>query len=106
MNYYYNSKINLYFSEESLNDEETAILVAYCLSGLEQCILRFPEHYKSLYRMAHFFFYNKVAKNSAKCRELLLETYRCQFYESQTVQGLFADRKSTNFFNVGFFFSD
>lgn len=86
--------------EECFNDNETASLIAHCLAGLEQCLLRFPEHYKSLYRMAHFFYYNKIAKNSTTCRQLLLETYSCQFYQSQKIQGLFTDRKSTNFFNV------
>ncbi|KAK2589327.1 hypothetical protein KPH14_007875 [Odynerus spinipes] len=42
--------------EEYMTDEEVATLIAYCLAGLEQCILSFP--------------------------------------------GLFADRKSTNFFSV------
>ncbi|XP_017876030.1 calcineurin-binding protein cabin-1-like [Ceratina calcarata] len=85
--------------EENMTEEEVAALIAYCLAGLEQCVLRFSEHYKSFYRLAHFFFNNKTAKNIEKCRNLLLENYNCQFYRTESFRGLFADRKSTNFFN-------
>ncbi|XP_078044095.1 calcineurin-binding protein cabin-1 [Augochlora pura] len=85
--------------EENMRDEDVAALIAYCLAGLEQCVLRFSEHYKSFYRLSHFFFNNKTAKDITKCRNLLLDTYSCQFYRGETFQGLFADRKSTNFFS-------
>ncbi|KAG6802793.1 calcineurin-binding protein cabin-1 [Apis mellifera caucasica] len=86
--------------EENMSEEEVATLIAYCLAGLEQCILRFSEHYKSFYRLSHFFFNNKTAKDIIKCRNLLLDNYNCQFYRGENFQGLFADRKSTNFFNI------
>ncbi|XP_029179074.1 calcineurin-binding protein cabin-1-like [Nylanderia fulva] len=86
-------------NEEHMPEEEVATLIAYCLAGLEQCILRFAEHHKSFYRLAHFFFNNKKAKDIAKCKDLLLKAYNCQFYPGQTFQGLFAERRSTNFFN-------
>nr|XP_012218304.1 PREDICTED: calcineurin-binding protein cabin-1-like isoform X4 [Linepithema humile] len=86
-------------SEEQMPEEEVATLIAYCLAGLEQCVLRFTEHHKSFYRLSHFFFNNKKAKDTAKCKNLLLGTYTCQFYPGQTFQGLFAERRSTNFFN-------
>ncbi|XP_033185643.2 calcineurin-binding protein cabin-1 [Bombus vancouverensis nearcticus] len=85
--------------EENMTEEEVATLITYCLAGLEQCILRFSEHYKSFYRLSHFFFNNKTAKDIIKCRNLLLDSYNCQFYREERFQGLFADRKSTNFFN-------
>ncbi|XP_076631383.1 calcineurin-binding protein cabin-1 isoform X1 [Colletes latitarsis] len=85
--------------EENMTEEEVATLIAYCLAGLEQCILRFSEHYKSFYRLSHFFFNNKTAKDITKCRNLLLDSYNCQFYQGENFQGLFADRKSTNFFS-------
>nr|XP_034185241.1 calcineurin-binding protein cabin-1-like isoform X1 [Osmia lignaria]XP_034185242.1 calcineurin-binding protein cabin-1-like isoform X1 [Osmia lignaria]XP_034185243.1 calcineurin-binding protein cabin-1-like isoform X1 [Osmia lignaria] len=85
--------------EETMTEEEVATLIAYCLAGLEQCILRFSEHYKSFYRLSHFFFNNKTAKDITKCRNLLLDTYNCQFYRGENFQGLFSDRKSTNFFS-------
>lgn len=83
-----------------MSEEEVATLIAYCLAGLEQCILRFGEHHKSFYRLSHFFFNNKKAKDNTKCKDLLLGKYNCQFYPRQTFQGLFAERRSTNFFNV------
>ncbi|KAI4485580.1 hypothetical protein M0802_012702 [Mischocyttarus mexicanus] len=89
--------------EEYMTDEEVATLIAYCLAGLEQCILRFNEHHKSFYRLAHFFFNNRTAKDTTKCKDILLGTYNCQFYPGQSFQGLFADRKSTNFFSVSLF---
>lgn len=90
--------------EENMTEEEVATLIAYCLAGLEQCILRFSEHYKSFYRLSHFFFNNKIAKDITKCRNLLLDNYNCQFYAGESFQGLFADRKSTNFFSVSIFY--
>ncbi|XP_072762605.1 calcineurin-binding protein cabin-1 isoform X2 [Anoplolepis gracilipes] len=86
-------------NEEHMPEEEVATLIAFCLAGLEQCILRFAEHHKSFYRLAHFFFNNKKAKDTVKCKDLLLRTYSCQFYPGQTFQGLFVERRSTNFFN-------
>lgn len=86
-------------------EEEVATLIAYCLAGLEQCILRFAEHHKSFYRLSHFFFNNKKAKDTTKCKDLLLGTYSCQFYPEQSFQGLFAERRSTNFFNVSILYN-
>lgn len=85
---------------EYLTDVEVTKLISYCLAGLEQCVLRFPEHYKSIYRLCHFYFNHKSAKDNDKCRDLLMGTYKCQYYQGHTFQGLFADRKATNFFNV------
>ncbi|XP_054016613.1 calcineurin-binding protein cabin-1-like isoform X2 [Hylaeus anthracinus] len=90
---------NFIEKEENMTEEEVATLIAYCLAGLEQCILRFSEHYKSFYRLSHFFFNNKAAKDITKCRNLLLDNYNCQFYRGKKFQGLFRDRKSTNFFS-------
>ncbi|XP_003701167.1 calcineurin-binding protein cabin-1 [Megachile rotundata] len=90
---------NFVQKEETMTEEEVATLIAYCLAGLEQCILRFSEHYKSFYRLSHFFFNNKTARDITKCRNLLLDSYNCQFYRGESFQGLFSDRKSTNFFS-------
>ena len=51
--------------------------------------MRFPEHYKSLYHLAHFYCKSKRNKNITKVAELLLGQ-----------GGLFSDRHSKNFFNV------
>uniref|UniRef100_A0A1B6KZB6 Uncharacterized protein n=1 Tax=Graphocephala atropunctata TaxID=36148 RepID=A0A1B6KZB6_9HEMI len=63
-------------------------LTTACLDALEECAQRFPEHYKSLYRLAHFYFRSKLRRNVEKARQLLLGE-----------KGLFADRKLSNFFN-------
>lgn len=79
-------------------------LVRHCLIALEECVLRFPQHYKSLYRLTHFYFHSKFHRNISKCQDLLLGTYKCLPMEgrsaSASFQGLFADRRSSNFFNV------
>ncbi|XP_066593480.1 calcineurin-binding protein cabin-1-like [Prorops nasuta] len=85
--------------EDFMTDEEVTALTSYCLAGLEQCILRFSEHYKSFYRLSHFYFNKKNPKNMARCKELLLETYNCMFYPEHKFQGLYADRRKNNFFN-------
>ncbi|XP_058796392.1 calcineurin-binding protein cabin-1-like [Phymastichus coffea] len=80
-------------------EKEVSELIEMCLAGLEQCILKFPKHYKSVYRLAYFHFNNKTFKNIAACKQLLLGTYECRFHPNQKIQGLFADRKNNNFFN-------
>jgi hypothetical protein len=79
-------------------------LVRRCLVALEECVLRFPQHYKSLYRLTHFYFHSKFHRNISKCQDLLLGTYKCLPMVGRSAnasfQGLFADRKSSNFFNV------
>ncbi|KAF7992530.1 hypothetical protein HCN44_004874 [Aphidius gifuensis] len=85
--------------EEYMTDAEVGKIIALSIAGLEQCVLRFPEHYKSIYRICHYYFNSKTLKDNNKCRDLLLGTYKCQYYTGLTFQGLFADRKNTNFFN-------
>lgn len=78
-------------------------LVRHCLVALEECVLRFPQHYKSLYRLTHFYFHSKFHRNVSKCQDLLLGTYKCLPMEGRPAnanfQGLFAERKNNNFFN-------
>ncbi|XP_021941832.1 mucin-17-like, partial [Zootermopsis nevadensis] len=78
-------------------------LAKHCLVALEECVLRFPQHYKSLYRLTHFYFHSKFHRNISKCQDLLLGTYKCLTLEerpaSARFQGLFAERKNNNFFN-------
>lgn len=66
--------------------------------GLEQCVLRFPQNYKALYRLVHLYFNYKARKDGSKCKQLLLSEYKCK--SGSVVNGLFADHKANNFFNV------
>jgi len=80
-------------------EEEVATLIAYCLAGLEQCILKFTEHHESFYRLSHFFFNNKKVKDITKCKHLSLGHIVVHFILDKVFR-LFAEKRSTNFFNV------
>ncbi|XP_037071149.1 calcineurin-binding protein cabin-1-like [Pollicipes pollicipes] len=82
-------------------DEEpdTATLVRRCLAALHGVVRRFPEHYKSVYRLAHYYFISKRARRVEWARDLLLGCHNWPAKEHMPTAGLFADRKDTNFFN-------
>ncbi|XP_073971661.1 calcineurin-binding protein cabin-1-like isoform X2 [Rhodnius prolixus] len=63
-------------------------LTKKCITALELCTKRFSQHYKTLYHLAHFFFKSKLHKNNERVQEILLGQ-----------NGLFYDRKPSNFFN-------
>lgn len=70
-----------------------------CIRNLEECVTRFPEHYKSIYRLVHVYLYGPDSiKNLEKCNQLLLGTYTSTL--GNQIQGLFTDRKNNNLFNV------
>lgn len=84
-------------SEKSITDKEVTSVISACLDALEDCSIRFPQHYKALYRLAHYHFYYKKGKDIERCRDLMLSSYTSR--SSQKVGGLFCERKQTNFFN-------
>lgn len=67
------------------------------VSGIRRCLIRFPEHYKSLYRLA----YQHYASGEVDLAQqtLLTPLPGMQFGAGQPVSGLFADRKPNNLFN-------
>lgn len=86
------------FSDTFLSQEDLRKLIDQCLCSLEQCATRFPQNYKALYRLTHFYLNNKSYKSPAKGRQLMLTEYLCA--DSTVLTGLFCDRKNNNFFNV------
>ncbi|VVC42534.1 Hypothetical protein CINCED_3A009963 [Cinara cedri] len=63
-------------------------LIQRCLAGLEDCIKRFPQHYKSYYRLSHFYFRSPSHKDNKKFHDLM-------FGE----RGLFVGQRPCNFFH-------
>lgn len=83
----------------NLNERELELIYGICVKNLEECLVRFPEHYKSANRLVHHYLYApQKLRNMSKARELLLSTYVTSM--GSKVQGLFGDRKGNNFFNV------
>ena len=58
-----------------------------CIQSLDECKKRFPEHYKTFYRLSHHYFRSKLDRDDEKARKLLIDE-----------GGLFADRTNKNFF--------
>lgn len=81
-----------------MSSNEILQLVDRCINGLEVCVMRLPQNYKALYRLAHLYFNYKSKKDSSKCRQLLLGEYKCK--DGSSINGLFSSRKNTDFFNV------
>lgn len=82
---------NVFIDQEQINN-----IVKMCIKNLEECISRFPEHYKSIYRLVHHFL--NINESLDKCRQLLLTSdYKTTLGNS--VSGLFHERKNNNFFN-------
>lgn len=70
-----------------------------CIKNLEECVTRFPEHYKSIYRLVLIYLNApERVKDVKKCQQLLMGTYTTAL--GNPVQGLFSDRKTNNLFNV------
>ncbi|RZC42711.1 calcineurin-binding protein cabin-1, partial [Asbolus verrucosus] len=81
----------------NMSNGEILALVDKCIVGLEQCVIRLPQNYKALYRLAHLYFNYKAKKDLNKCKQLLLSEYTCK--GGVVITGLFSDRKNHNFFN-------
>lgn len=82
-----------------LKEHELESIFKTCVRNLEECVTRFPEHYKSIYRLVNIYLNAPDSvKDLRKCKQLLLSTYTTGL--NNPIQGLFADRKNNNFFNV------
>lgn len=80
-----------------MSNEEICNIISMCLDNLEDCVSRFPQHYKALYRLAHYHFYYKKDKNVERCKDLMLGSFLGR--NNSRMQGLFCERKNSNFFN-------
>jgi calcineurin-binding protein cabin-1 len=84
-------KENVFVSQETINE-----IYKMCIKNLEECVTRFPEHYKSIYRLVH---HNLTVGNNIEiCKQLLLKSdYKSAL--GNKISGLFTERKNNNFFN-------
>uniref|UniRef100_A0A8C2GGG0 Calcineurin-binding protein cabin-1 n=1 Tax=Cyprinus carpio TaxID=7962 RepID=A0A8C2GGG0_CYPCA len=80
--------------------EQRKTLVDVCVRSLFLCLSRYPQHYKSLYRLAHLYSYSKTHKNLQWARDVLLgSSVPWQQLKHMPAQGLFCERNKTNLFN-------
>ncbi|KAI5730689.1 hypothetical protein M8J76_016458 [Diaphorina citri] len=85
-----NDQSNKKKQERSNWKKDKKEIVSYCIQALEECHRRFPEHFKSLYRMAYHYFHSSTDRDVDKARAILLGD-----------NGLFRARKQKDFFKQG-----
>ncbi|XP_051923504.1 calcineurin-binding protein cabin-1 isoform X2 [Hippocampus zosterae] len=80
--------------------DQKKMLVEMCVRSLFLCLGRFPQHYKSLYRLAFFYTNSKTHQNLQWARDVLLgSSVPWQQQKHMPAQGLFCERNKTNLFN-------
>uniref|UniRef100_A0A667YTW9 Calcineurin-binding protein cabin-1 n=1 Tax=Myripristis murdjan TaxID=586833 RepID=A0A667YTW9_9TELE len=80
--------------------DQRRMLVEMCVRALFLCLGRFPQHYKSLYRLAFFYTNSKTHQNLQWARDVLLgSSVPWQQLKHMPAQGLFCERNKTNLFN-------
>ncbi|XP_051277894.1 calcineurin-binding protein cabin-1 isoform X5 [Dicentrarchus labrax] len=80
--------------------DQRRMLVEMCVRALFLCLSRFPQHYKSLYRLAFFYSNSKTHQNLQWARDVLLgSSVPWQQLKHMPAQGLFCERNKTNLFN-------
>lgn len=86
-------------ADSPLSENELESIYKICIKNLEECVTRFPEHYKSIYRLVNIYLNApEKVKDLKRCKQLLLGTYTTGL--GNQIQGLFSERKANNFFNV------
>ncbi|XP_061458942.1 calcineurin-binding protein cabin-1 isoform X2 [Rhineura floridana] len=81
-------------------EEQRKVLTEHCIAAFRLCLSRFPQHYKSLYRLAYLYAYSTTHKNLQWARDVLLgSSLPWQQLKHMPAQGLFCERNKTNFFN-------
>uniref|UniRef100_A0A8C9QU06 Calcineurin-binding protein cabin-1 n=1 Tax=Scleropages formosus TaxID=113540 RepID=A0A8C9QU06_SCLFO len=80
--------------------EQRRLLVDMCVRALFLCLSRFPQHYKSLYRLAYLYANSSTHRNLQWARDVLLgSSVPWQQLKHMPAQGLFCERNKTNLFN-------
>ncbi|XP_077571354.1 calcineurin-binding protein cabin-1 isoform X2 [Stigmatopora nigra] len=80
--------------------DQRRLLVEMCVRSLFLCLGRFPQHYKSLYRLAFFYSKSQTHQNLQWARDVLLgSSVPWQQQKHMPAQGLFCERNKTNLFN-------
>ena len=77
--------------EETQEQKDKKVIVFRCLEAFRLCLSRFPHHYKSLFRLAHYYFNAKSSKDNSKTRDFLLGCPEAPDGGPQL--GLFTERK-------------
>ncbi|XP_073530466.1 calcineurin-binding protein cabin-1 isoform X1 [Phyllobates terribilis] len=81
-------------------EEQRKVLIQQCITSFKLCLSRFPQHYKSLYRLAFLYSYSLTHQNLQWARDVLLgSSIPWQQLKHMPAQGLFYERNKTNFFN-------
>nr|KAF6275241.1 calcineurin binding protein 1 [Pipistrellus kuhlii] len=81
-------------------EEQRQFLTEQCIAAFRLCLSRFPQHYKSLYRLAFLYTHSKTHRNLQWARDVLLgSSIPWQQLQHMPAQGLFCERNKTNFFN-------
>ncbi|XP_044131457.1 calcineurin-binding protein cabin-1 isoform X2 [Bufo gargarizans] len=81
-------------------EEQRKVLIEQCITAFKLCLSRFPQHYKSLYRLAYLYTNGHTHQNLQWARDVLLgSSIPWQQLKHMPAQGLFYERNKTNFFN-------
>ncbi|XP_065356225.1 calcineurin-binding protein cabin-1-like [Calliphora vicina] len=89
---------NIHIKGGAFNAEELKIVYRMVVQNIEECATRFPEHYKSIYRLVYHYMNSPPEYcDLTKSEQLLLGQYKTSL--GNLVNGLFYDRKNNNLFN-------
>uniref|UniRef100_A0A0P4W3M8 Calcineurin-binding protein cabin-1 MEF2-binding domain-containing protein n=1 Tax=Scylla olivacea TaxID=85551 RepID=A0A0P4W3M8_SCYOL len=83
----------LVVEEKVIEKYDHITIIQRCINALKLCLVRFPQNYKALYRLAYYNNTSKFHKDSSRARNYMLG---CDFWQRvgyMPVNGLFNERK-------------
>ncbi|MPC31897.1 Calcineurin-binding protein cabin-1 [Portunus trituberculatus] len=83
----------LVVEEKVIEKYDHMTIIQRCINALKLCLVRFPQNYKALYRLAYYNNTSKFHKDSSRARNYMLG---CDFWQRvgyMPVNGLFNERK-------------